>query len=518
MGGRGPRASQVMVAVAFAFSCFGLLLFLWTAFGGPVPFAPEGYRVKVPFTEGTQLAVESDVRISNVSVGRVKEIELDTEGEDAGTALATIELDSSYAPIPEDTRAILRQKTLLGETYVELTPGDGEGEKLAEDATLPRAQVSDAVQLDEIFRTFDARTRAAFQTWQQEVAVALAGRGDDLSAALGNLELWAADADRLLRVLDTQSGAVSGLVRNGGEVFEALSERQGQLRSLIVNTDTVFSTTARRDQDLREAFIALPTFLRESRTTLTRLKTFADDTDPLVQQLRPAARELSGTLENVAKVAPDLRGFFRGFRRVAKNSRAGLPALRDFIDDELPPLLAQLDPFSRQLTPVLSALNLYRRELAGFLGNVAAATNNAQQSTVGRTVKVLRTSSVLNPEALAAYPAGVGRLQSNRPNPYVAPGGALKVGSGGLEVFEQRHVPASAGCPGGLGLGSTATLTNGGANAFPADTFDRIQQFAFAGETSTANLPRPACGKQGPYSSIGSIPELTDYLHVWAGS
>ena len=124
MGQRPPSAAKIGIAVAFAFSCFGLLLFLWNAFGGPVPFAPEGYRVKVPVDEAAQLAVESDVRISNVSVGRVKAIELEDEGENRDLALATIEIENRYAPIPEDTRAILRQKTLLGETYVELTPGD----------------------------------------------------------------------------------------------------------------------------------------------------------------------------------------------------------------------------------------------------------------------------------------------------------------------------------------------------------------------------------------------------------
>ena len=86
MGQRAPSVAQIAVAVAFAFSCFGLLLFLWNAFGGPVPFAPEGYRVKVPFNEATQLAVESDVRISNVSVGRVKKIELEDEGENRDLA------------------------------------------------------------------------------------------------------------------------------------------------------------------------------------------------------------------------------------------------------------------------------------------------------------------------------------------------------------------------------------------------------------------------------------------------
>ena len=60
--------------VGFALSCFGLLLFLWLAFGGPTPLKPKGYRFKVSFGEATQLANEADVRISGVPVGKVKTI------------------------------------------------------------------------------------------------------------------------------------------------------------------------------------------------------------------------------------------------------------------------------------------------------------------------------------------------------------------------------------------------------------------------------------------------------------
>ncbi len=73
---RPPTITRILVAIGFALSCFALALFLWIAFGGPLPLKPEGYRFTVPFNEATQLAVESDVRISGVSVGKVKSIEL----------------------------------------------------------------------------------------------------------------------------------------------------------------------------------------------------------------------------------------------------------------------------------------------------------------------------------------------------------------------------------------------------------------------------------------------------------
>jgi hypothetical protein len=44
---RAPTLANILVIVLFALSCFGLLLFLWESFGGPVPLKPKGYRVTV---------------------------------------------------------------------------------------------------------------------------------------------------------------------------------------------------------------------------------------------------------------------------------------------------------------------------------------------------------------------------------------------------------------------------------------------------------------------------------------
>ena len=136
------------------------------------------------------------MRISGVPVGKVKTIEPDQR---TGRSIVVIELESRYAPIPSDARAILRQKTLLGETYVELTPGNPDAPPVRRGRHAGRAQVSDTVQLDEIFRTFDADTRAAFQTWMQEQARGIGGYGRDLNDALGNLAPFAEDTARARR-------------------------------------------------------------------------------------------------------------------------------------------------------------------------------------------------------------------------------------------------------------------------------------------------------------------------------
>ena len=508
---RPPTPGRVLIAVGFAISCFGLLLFLWLAFGGAVPLKPQSYRVTIPFQEATQLAVESDVRISGVSVGKVKSIELSDVGS---YAEAQIELDAKYAPIPANTRSMLRQKTLLGETYVELTPGDPETGTLPEGGELPPAQVSNAVQLDEIFRAFDEPTRASFRVWMQDAALAVRGRGADLNAALGNLGPFADSADDLMRILDSQDQAVSRLIRDGGETFDALSERPDQLRGLIENTESVFGTIADRDQQLIETFQVLPTFLDESRLTVNRLDTFATDTNDLLVQLRPSARALSGTLDETAKAAPDLIRFFEGLDVVNGRARAGFSALRTVLDDQLPEPLERVDSWLAELIPIATALNRYRGETTALLGNLASATNAGNVDSSFNFRKYLRTTSPLGPTVLGSLPR---RWDGTRTNAYVKAGDYTKLAEG-LDSFVTEH------CTTGL---SDITLNTGNPSDFPPDFeppytpplnfIEGIQKYAYGGEgnTDSDNIPRPDCDLQPFSPSIGQAPrENTDYLHV----
>src|SRR5438067_8027279 len=105
---QAPTPGRLFVMVAFALSCFALLLFLWLAFGGSIPFEPRGWRFEAQFSEATQLAKQADVRISGVPVGNVTDIQLAKDGR----STVTMQLKRQYAPIPRDARAILRQKTL----------------------------------------------------------------------------------------------------------------------------------------------------------------------------------------------------------------------------------------------------------------------------------------------------------------------------------------------------------------------------------------------------------------------
>jgi ABC-type transporter Mla subunit MlaD len=77
MNKSAPSILRILTMVVFALSCFGLLLFLWLSFGGPIPLKPQGYRVQVAFPEAATLATEADVRIAGVSVGKVRKLAVD---------------------------------------------------------------------------------------------------------------------------------------------------------------------------------------------------------------------------------------------------------------------------------------------------------------------------------------------------------------------------------------------------------------------------------------------------------
>ena len=413
-----PSPARIAAMAIFALSCFGLLLFLWLSFGGPVPLKPKGYRVQVGFPEAPTLGLEADVRVAGVSVGKVRTKKLDGRNN---RTLVTIELDRRFAPLRSDARAVLRQKTLLGETYVELSPG-ASAKTVPEGGRLPDGRVADSVQLDEIFDALDPDTRQAFRSWQQELAKGIEGRGRDFNAALGTLPGFAADATDVLEVLDTQGSALSRLVRNTGEVFGALSENEAQLRNLITGSGRLFEATSDQADALAESISIFPTFLDESKSTMARLKTFSRDTHPLIRDLRPVARDLGPTLRDVRALAPDLERTFVALDPLIKASRTGLPALTSTLT-ELKPLLAELGPFLGQLNPILHYLEIHQMEVSDFIADPAAAIADTTAAR-GGTGHYLRQ---IGPRGLESVAIHGERLPNNRGNSYLPPMGLAPI-------------------------------------------------------------------------------------------
>jgi phospholipid/cholesterol/gamma-HCH transport system substrate-binding protein len=493
---RAPTLANILVIVLFALSCFGLLLFLWESFGGPVPLKPKGYRFTVAFPRTLALAEQSDVRISGVNVGHVISLKYDKDGR----AHALIEIASKYAPIRSNMNAILRQKTLLGETYVQLKPQVGSARTLPDGAQLPNAQVEAAVTLDDILATLDTKTRQDFQIWMQSLAEGLGGRGEEINSSFATIQPFVEDANKLVTVANSQEGALRASIHNTGVVFDALTARRGQFQGLIRNGERTFHAFAESSQEFAQAFRELPAFERNSQTALRSLDSFATDTVPLYDQLRPFEEQLTPLLQAVKPFTPPFDSLLTSFGPLTKAGKAGLPDVKKELDLTVP-LLAATSPVLHNLNPFFQYASQYVPELQALFANATAASQVHEKNKNilgGPQQHILKAMNELTPEGLAVYRQRIG---TNRANAYPQPGafGAL---ASGLSVFSSAACANSAPSLSGPPLG---TITQSVIEQLIED------HIVNAPESPSNSVAAPACNQQGPFTFNG---ETSQFPHA----
>ena len=416
MNKQAPTFARLAAMVLFALSCFGLLLYLWIAFGGTIPLKPKAYRVQVPFREAAQLGTQADVRVAGVAIGKV--VAKEVAPAEPGSVVATLEIEEEFAPLRQDTKAALRAKTLLGETYVELTLGTKGGPYIQDGGQIRASAVSEKTELDEILDTFDEYTRQSFVTWQRSLGAALEGRGDDLNDAIGSLPGFVTTAGDLVETLDEDRTALKALVRNTGEVFEALTADERQLGRFITEADVTFGAIRERRDAFADIWQVFPTFLRESRKTSRTLEGFSGRATPVLRDLAPATEDLAGTLTELGKAAPDLQRFLVSLDPLRKAADDGLPASTDIFEG-LPQLLRAAEPYLGELNPTLDWVGQHTYTLSDMLSNLGVATAARTTSRDPRaTGHYLRQ---FGPTGVESFGGARTRIASNRGNAYINP-------------------------------------------------------------------------------------------------
>ncbi|MCK9248113.1 MAG: MCE family protein [Solirubrobacteraceae bacterium] len=435
MNKQRPRRLQIAAMVAFALSCVCLLLFLWTSFGGPVPLRAAKYHVYAEFRQGSQLASYADVRISGVSVGKVRRIE-----RAGGRARVRIDIEPRFVPLPRSTRAALRTKTLVGETFVVLSFGDRRGPTLPEGGTIPRRQTVETVEIDRILDAFDRQTRAAFQRLTRSFATATRGRGRDLSDAIGHAEPTVAASRTLLGALDRRSAAVRSGTRDAATAFRAAGEDEGALRELVRAGRTVLAVTADEERALSATLDVLPRFLDETRSTAAVARRAAGDVEPAVRALRPAAAHLTPALRGLERLAPELRRLFVDAGPLLRASRTGLPAVAELLE-ALPPAAEQVGPALADAVPILRYLWRYRRDVITTFTAGAAAGASRSPGTGGELFNMARVTTVLNSDILGG---AARRMPANRATAYPLPENMRDVPRG-LAAWSCSHADGPGG-------------------------------------------------------------------------
>ena len=497
---RAPTLANMIVIVLFVLSCFGLLLFLWESFGGPVPLKPKGYRMTVAFPKSLALAEQSEVRISGVNIGRVVALK---HGH-GGRTRAELEINQKYAPIRANMHAILRQKTLLGETYVQLIPQNGghTGPFLADNGQLADCAgrtVGHARRHPLCVRSEDAPRLPDL--------AAVAGRRDQRARRTAQRRLlrdqpFVQHANTLVGILASQEGAVRALVKNTGVVFNALGSRDHQLEGLIVNGEHSFHALSEGSQAFAAAFRALPTFERKSRTALKELDRFATVASPFLDEFRPVERKLS-TLLNAAKpFAPQFDSFLTSLGPLSAAAKKGLPDVGKTLDltttqlQENPPGAAQ--PRSVPAEP-----RRIRPRAAGVLRQL----HRRDAGSRPEHEHARRASAALPALDAGAQPGEPGGLLPARRHRPVQP------------LLQARRLPR-AGQWRAAGVQQQQLLQPGAFGQRSAQLDDlqslieQIIQFKVANTPETPNsIAAPGCNQQGPFTFNGQTGQFPHVVY-----
>jgi virulence factor Mce-like protein len=457
---QAPRRGAVIAVIVFTLSCVGLMGFVWVQFHGTVPFSAQGYRVKALFAETGLLVPNADVRISGVNVGTVAAVK--PEGVDS---LVTLDIDHQYAPIPDDTRAILRQKTLLGEAYVELPTGARDAPTLRDGGTLPTGQVEPAEQLDEVLDSFNTPTRHNLQALLTGTYSALYGRGQDLNDAVGNLDPAVGNVASIAVGLDNERGSVKRLISSAGIVLSTVGDRSSDLQDLITAGDQVLSATAARAGQLTATVNALPPFLAELRATLGTLNTTLSTAQPTIAALLPVGTLLTPALSELIDLSGPATKLLREAPALLDTASTALPSITTFFDAFRPAVKAIL-PAAENIVPMIDFISRYSRELTASMANVAAFTEAtapadttaAVGGTPAGTAHYARVLPPLNNEMFFGQST---REPTDRHNAYIAPGGWASWATG-LSASDCNNLDDAAQIPVLNGNGNVACVTSRG--------------------------------------------------------
>jgi phospholipid/cholesterol/gamma-HCH transport system substrate-binding protein len=300
------RRTAINSAVFAGFSvlCLGALAYLALSVGLRLPGQPA-YRLNAEFSDSSGLVAQDEVRISGVKVGSVAAV---SPGAD-GHTLVALELDPGYR-VRGDARAVIRPKSLLGTTFVELirTPASARP-YLASGATIPAARTGQAVQIDDVLNNLDPPTRQAMTDSFQQLGVALDGRSGDVNSSLSNLDQVTANLRPLAQVGDRRQEELARILVDLDTIMQALADEQDSLGRIVDSGNTVFSGIAQRDQDLGGAIQNANGFLGSLDTAFSSAGVTTADRASLAAApgtLNAGSHTLSLTNSGVDQLLPEL--------------------------------------------------------------------------------------------------------------------------------------------------------------------------------------------------------------------
>ncbi|WP_448626827.1 MCE family protein [Geodermatophilus sp. URMC 64] len=282
----------------------GLLLLLsGCGFRGAYSFSLPGgadvgdrpYTVQIQFADVLDLVPQSGVRVADVPVGRVTDIEL----SDDWTALVTVTVNGDV-DLPGNAVAMIQQSSLLGEKYVELAaPGSEPAQGRLEDGsliTLDRTNRNVEVEelLGALSLVLNGGGLAQLQTITHELGEAMQGREDELKDTLDQLDTFIGGLDdqraEIGRALDSVDALAASLAERTGTIETALDTIGPGLDVLDQQEDLLVSML---DSLARLGDVGTRIINQAGQNTVQDLQLL----QPILSQLAAAGSDLTGSLD-----------------------------------------------------------------------------------------------------------------------------------------------------------------------------------------------------------------------------
>jgi phospholipid/cholesterol/gamma-HCH transport system substrate-binding protein len=346
-----------------------------------VMFGNSGaYTVKARFTNAGQLVKGNQVEVGGRPVGKVTDIAL----TDSGDAEITMQVDDEdVAPLHRGTSATVRATSLSGiaNRYVSLQPGRADAPKIPDGGSIPSDRASAPVDLDQLFNTFDPKTRRALQQVIRGSGTWYGGRARQASQSAKYLSPALSTTSRLTQEVALDDKTFERFVVDAASVVSAVAQRRDDLAGLVGNANTTAGAIADENVSLDRALQLLPSTLRRGNTTFVNLRSTLDDLDVLVKEAKPATRNLAPFLRRLRPLVHDARPTIRDLRvlirRPGRNNdlielTAKMPRLASLTHVVFPRTIRALN----RAQPVIETARTYTPDLAGWFEKFGHGASN----------------------------------------------------------------------------------------------------------------------------------------------
>ena len=360
--GRGTTPARIAVIAALAAAVIILAFILFTGGGG--------HKYTLVFQNAGQLVPDNQVLIGGSPAGTVKSLGL----TDDNLAEVHIEVDQE---LHEGTTATIRATSLSGVAnhYVALHPGPNSNPPLGDGAELGLASTTTPVDIDQLFNTFPPRVQRGLSNFIKGNRTIYSGQGENANESYKYFGVALNRAGAFARELNADQRLLSRFVVSSARLTTAVAGRGEQLSSAIGNANTAFNAIASETEAFDQTLRRLPPVLRQSNTTFVNLRAALDDLEPLVNTAKPATKDLAPFLRELRPVFQDLVPFTRNLRLAVNrpgpaNDAADLLAILPSVERSVSRTFPHSEAAIRRFQPNLNFIRAYTPDLFNALGKL----------------------------------------------------------------------------------------------------------------------------------------------------